>query len=283
MLRQIAGIEKQEEDSLAQSKQFDSMSKDIMELQFKRSGIEQSANATLVEQKRKIQERIDEAELQFRQAMNNSSMAEMDKQRLQEAIDRKKEHKASLLEEYTNTSQRVFPQYVALPKFESDSFVCPTCGQDLPEAVKIQKQEQYEVNSHNHHKKYENDKMEWEQQRKDLLTSISEKGRTLKTEIEKLESEELPTIEKRIKFANEQKVSANGMKNKALEELSTLPVHMDLSDNQEYEALCQEILKKEEALRSVNTGADYRSTLRLQKSELQAELDLVKREDFQNG
>ena len=274
--RQITDIEKREEDSLGQSRQFDAMSKDIMDLQFKRSSIEQSANATLIEQKKEIQKRIDEAELQFRQAMNNSSMAEMDKQRLLEAIERKKEHKASLLEEYTNTSQRVFPQYVALPKFESDSLVCPTCGQELPEAVKIQKQEQYEVNSQNHHEKYEIDKKEWEQQRSDLLTTISEKGRSLKAEIEHLEIEELSEIENRIKSFNELKVVANGAKNKAMEELNLLPNKVDLSDNQEYESLCQEILKKEEALRSVNTGADYRATLRNQKAEIQAELDSVK-------
>ena len=35
LLRQIAGIEKQGENSLAQSRQFDTMSKDIMDLQFK--------------------------------------------------------------------------------------------------------------------------------------------------------------------------------------------------------------------------------------------------------
>ena len=274
--RQIAGIEKQEEDSLAQSKQFDSMSKDIMDLQFKRSGIEQAANVVLIEQKKEIQKRIDEAELQFRQAMNNSSMAEMDKQRLLEAIDRKKEHKASLLQEYTNTSQRIFPQYVALPKFETDSFICPTCGQDLPEDIKIQKLEQYEINSQKHREKYDKEKKDWEQEKADLLTTISEKGRTLKAEIERMEGTELPDIENRLKSSNDQKVVANGAKNKAMEELNALPGQVDLSDNQEYEALCQEILKKEEALRSVNTGADYRATLRLQKAKLQAELDSVK-------
>jgi DNA repair exonuclease SbcCD ATPase subunit len=274
--RQITDIEKQEEDSLAQSRQFDTMSKDIMDLQFKRSSIEQSANATLIEQRKEIQKRIDEAELQFRQAMNNSSMAEMDKQRLLEAIDRKKEHKASLLDEYTNTSQRIFSQYSPLPELGSDVFVCPTCGQELPELVKTQKKDQYEINSQKHREMYESEKKKWEQQRSDLLTSISEKGRALKKELEKLENEELIAIEECLKLANEQKVKSNGSKNKAKEEMNSLPAQVDLSDNQEYESLCQEINKKEEALRSVNTGADYRATLRNQKAEIQAELDSVK-------
>lgn len=274
--RKIADVEKQEDDSLAQSKQLDSMSKDIMDLQFKKSEIERQANSKLVDRKREIQGRIDEAEIQFKQAMNDSSMVEMDKQRVLDAIKRKKEQKTSLLGEYTNVSQNVFPSYSPLQELSSDVFVCPTCGQDLPESVKIQKQEQYEVNSQNYRKKYENDKMEWEQQRKDLLTSISEKGRTIKSEIEKLENEEIPSIDKRIKSSNEQKVAANGTKNKALEEMNALPAQVDLSDNQEYEALCQEIAQKEEALKAVNTGADYRATLRNQKSEIQADLDSVK-------
>ncbi|WP_024294954.1 AAA family ATPase [Lacrimispora indolis] len=273
---QISNIEKQEEDSLAQAKLHDSRTKDIMELQFKRSEIERTGNSKLMEQKKEIQRRIDAAEMQFRKAMNDSTMAEMDKQRVLEAIKRKTEQKASLLVEYTNVSQNVFPSYTPLPDLGSDIFICPTCGQDLPESVKNQKQEQYEVNSQRHRQQYDNDKKEWEQRKLDLLTSISEKGRTLKADIENLESIDLAEVENRLKSANEQKVTANSAKNKALEEMNALPTQIDLSENQEYEALCQEIAKKEEALRAVNTGADYRATLRNQKAEIQAELDSVK-------
>lgn len=274
--RQIADIEKQEEDSLTQTKLHDSRSKDILDLQFKRSEIERVANGKLVEQKKEIQKLIDDAELQFRQAMNDSSMAEMDKQRVLEAIKRKKEQKASLLHEYTSVSQNVFPSYSPLPELNSDMLVCPTCGQKLPESVKAQKEAEYEENSRKHRQQYESDKKDWEQKRLDLLASISEKGRTLKAEIESMEGTEFAEIEDRIKLANEQKVVANGAKNKALEEMNALPVRMDLSDNQEYEAICLEISKKEEALKAINTGADYRATLRNQKADIQAELDSLK-------
>lgn len=274
--RQIADIEKQEEDSLAQAKLHDSKSRDIMDLQFKRSEIERVGNSKLVEQKKEIQHRIDEAEMQFRKAMNDSSMAEMDKQRVLGAIERKKEQKASLLQEYTNVSQNVFPSYSPLPELNSDMLVCPTCGQDLPESVKAQKEAEYEENSRKHRQQYESDKKDWEKHKLDLLASISEKGRTLKAEIERMEGTEFAEIEDRIKMANEQKVAANGAKNKALEEMNTLPARVDLSDNQEYEAICLEISKKEEALKAINTGADYRATLRNQKADIQAELDSVK-------
>ncbi len=274
--RQISDIEKQEEDSLAQAKLHDSKSRDIMDLQFKRSEIERVGNSKLVEQKKEIQHRIDEAEVQFRKAMNDSSMAEMDKQRVLGAIERKKEQKASLLQEYTNVSQNVFPSYSPLPELNSDMLVCPTCGQELPESVKAQKEAEYEENSRKHRQQYESDKKDWEKHKLDLLASISEKGRTLKSEIESMEGTEFAEIEDRIKLANEQKVVANGAKNKALEEMNALPARVDLADNQEYEAICLEISKKEEALKAINTGADYRATLRNQKADIQAELDSLK-------
>ncbi|PJJ27751.1 AAA family ATPase [Lacrimispora celerecrescens] len=274
--RQIADIEKQEEDSLAQAKLHDSRSKDIMDLQFKRSEIERVANGKLVEQKKEIQKRIDDAELQFRQAMNDSSMAELDEQRINDAIERKKEQKASLLKEYNKISESTFPPYIALPELGSDVLICPTCGQDLPESVKAQKREQYEENSREHLQQYESNKKKWELHNAEHLASISEKGRLLKAEIENLESVELLEVAKRLKSANEQKVVANSVKNKAMEELNSLPVKVDLTDNQEYEAICMEIFKKEEALKYVNTGADYRATLRNQKAEIQVELDSVK-------
>ncbi|WP_312432728.1 AAA family ATPase [Lacrimispora sp.] len=274
--RQIADVEKQEDDSLAQSKQLDSMSKDIMDLQFKKSEIERQANSKLVDRKKETQVRIDDAEIQFRQAMNDSSMAEMGRKRIEDNILRKRVEKSQLLNEYTKISEEVFPEYNPLPELSENALICPTCGQELTEEGKAQKRKDHEAESQKHLLNYETGKEVWEHKKAERLASISEKGRTLKTEIEKLEIEELPAVEKHIKSVNEQKVAANSAKNKAMEELNALPAQVDLSENQEYEALCQEISKKEEALKSVNTGADYRAMLRNQKAEIQVELDSVK-------
>lgn len=274
--RQIAEIEKQEDNSLAQATEYEAMSKDILDLQFKKSEIERQTYSNLAKQKKEIQKRIDEAEIQFRQAMNDSSMAEMDKKRIEDNISRKKAEKAQLLKDYTLLSEETFCNYIPLPELSEDALTCPTCGQELPGAVKAQKRAEYDENSRKQRQQYENDKTEWERRQEDRKTAINIKGQALKMEIEKLEKEELPTIEERLKSANERKVTANGAKNKALEELNAIPDKADLSDNQEYESLCQEIAKKEEALKSVNTGADYRATLRNRKAKIQAELDSVK-------
>jgi len=68
---QIAKIVAQEDDSLAQSREQDSMSKDIMDLQFRKSDIERLANAELIQQRKIIQGKIDDADNSFKDAMHS--------------------------------------------------------------------------------------------------------------------------------------------------------------------------------------------------------------------
>lgn len=273
---QIVAVEKQEEDSLAQVRELDSMSKDIMDLQFKKSDIEQKANASLIEQRRVIQKRIDEFDVEFSKAVNDTNMAELDKQRLNGTIYRKKEDKAKLLEEWKELNAAAYPEYVPLQQLTETDLICPTCGQALPKDVKIGKLAAYEEKSQKHRALYDNDKSIWENERQKKIENLVFSGKALQEEVEKLEHVKLPEIEKSIKALVNKKMDLTEYKNKALEELNTLPVQADLSENQEYEALCLEIAKKEEAMRSVNTNTDYRTTLKTKKAELQGELDSVK-------
>lgn len=274
--RQIADVEKQEEDSLAQSKQFESMSKDIMDLQFKKSDIERQANSKLVEQKKEIQGRIDEAEIQFRQAVNDSSMNEMDRKRIEDAIKRKEEQLAKAREEYHLIIKETPIPFKEIPKPSKDDTICPTCGQEYPESKKTELLERYKEECKRNQQKYDEYLKRWQHEHEKRESHVIDVGNGLAREVAELKEKELLAIDNKSKSANEQKVAANSAKNKAMEELNDLPDHVDLSENQEYEALCQEISKKEEALKSVNTGADYRATLRNQKAEIQAELDSVK-------
>lgn len=273
---QIADVEKQEEDSLAQGRELDAMSKDIMDLKFKCSDIEREANAGLIEKKRKIQKRIDDAEMEFRQALNESGMLELDKQRVERNIASKTEEKDKLLDEWKRLSKASYPKYAPLLQMDESTLVCPTCGQNLPDDVKAKKLADYEENSRKHLEKYNTDKELWETDRANRMNIIAEAGKALRAEINNLEQVELPAIEQKNKDVADKKVAANAAKTKAMTELSALPGKVDLSENQEYEAICREISKKEEALKAMNTGADYRVTLKAKKAELQTELDSVK-------
>ena len=75
--------------------------------------------------------------------------------------------------------------------------------------------------------------------------------------------------------AKADKIAANKTKTEAMAELAAFPAKMDLSENQVYEKLIAEIQKCEEAMRAMNTGADYRKQLRTEKAEWEKQLKEV--------
>ena len=62
--------------------------------------------------------------------------------------------------------------------------------------------------------------------------------------------------------------------------LSQLPSAPDLSENQEYIALVDEIRKKEEALMLIDDGTKFRKEIQQKRSFIQSELDSVNAEFF---
>lgn len=273
---QINEIERQEEDTLAQGQKLSEMSNNIIELNFKKSDIERTANSGLIDRKREWQKQIDDAESKIRQAINESSMAIMDKQRVERSITDKKEEKDRLLAEWQSINNATYPDYVPLTRLSENDLICPTCGQSLPENVRSKKLAEYEDNIKKHQVQYEHDKSIWNDERTKNMENIEAKGKALKAEISALEQQDIPELEQKIKEASQKKITANTAMEMAQRELSKLPDAVDLSDNQEYEALCLEISRKEEALRSMNTNAEYRAALKTKKRDLQTELDNTK-------
>ena len=141
----------------------------------------------------------------------------------------------------------------------------------MPEELKQKKIESFEADKKQHWEKYEAEKVAFEGGRNKVLERICEEGKACVEKINKA-NEDLKAAEKSLESAKADKMSANAEKNKAMEELTALPGEVDLSDNQEYEALCLEIQTKEEALQNMNTGADYRSQLRTEKTEWEEQL-----------
>lgn len=267
----IAEIDRKIEDSTATISEYDEKSKNIIELKMKQSEIVRIANEGLVQQKRDIQKRIDKAEDDFRAAMQNQKMAELEIERLNRIVESNKTLRAELSKRVEVEEAKEFPEYVGLEPLAENALVCPTCGQDLPEELRQKKIESFEADKKRHWEKYEAEKAAYEDGRNKALERICEEGKACVEKINKA-CEDLKAAEKTLESAKTDKMSANADKNKATEELAALPEEVDLSDNQEYEALCLEIQAKEEALRNMNTGADYRSQLRDEKADWEEQL-----------
>lgn len=275
LIDQIAEIERQEEDSLSQAKELEAMSKDILELQFQKSEIERMANSALIAQRQKIQERIDSVDKKLRSATNDCSMAELDIQRLELAIQRKKKEKVDLITEYNSVGEATYPEYQPIPALTENDLNCPTCGQELPEDMRAHNQTLWLEREEKNRSQYELAKANFEESKAKKLVDIVEEGNRCKKEISKFKDELAETMVK-IESVAEQKALFYKEIGEAKAMLEALPIRADLSENQEYEALVLEIQKKEEAMRSANSGADYRAILKEKKAEIQSELDNVK-------
>ena len=275
LMDQIVEIEHQEEDSLSQAKELETMSKDILELQFQKSEIERMANSALIAQRQKIQERIDSVDKKLRSATNDCSMAELDIQRLELAIQRKKKEKVDLITEYNSVGEATYPEYQPIPALTENDLNCPTCGQELPEDMRAHNQTLWLEREEKNRSQYELAKANFEESKAKKLVDIVEEGNRCKKEISKFK-DELAETKAKIESVAEQKALFYKEIGEAKAMLEALPIRADLSENQEYEALVLEIQKKEEAMRSANSGADYRAILKEKKAEIQSELDNVK-------
>lgn len=267
----IAEIDQKIEDSTAAVTEYDEKSKNIIELKMKQSENIRIANEGLVKQKREIQKRIDKAENDFQVAMQKQKMAELEIERLNRIVESNKTLRAELAKKVETEEAKTFPEYVEPEPLSSAALVCPTCGQDLPEELKQRKIECFEKDKKLHWEKYEADKGKFEADQSELLDKICQEGKACVEKINKAK-EDLETAKNFLESAKADKITANADKTKAMEELAALPEQVDLSNNQEYEALCMEIQAKEEALRNMNTGADYRTQLRDEKTEWETQL-----------
>lgn len=273
---QIIETEHQQEDSEAAIKEYDKHSNEILRLKGEMREISDKANHSLNEERRAIQNRKDEAQRGFKDSRQKIQMTELDIARCKEAIERQEKEKKHLQDEWRAERAKTFPEYEELPKLTEDDLVCPTCGQALPEERKQEKIARHGQDEEDHRRAYEADRQAFEANKKDALALITQKGNAAVASI-KDKQEELKRLEADLEQAKADSMRFNKEESEAMEALSKLPIHADLSDNQEYEALQLQVSKMEEALRSMGTGADYRSQLRIKLSGLREELSAVEK------
>lgn len=254
----IDSIKAQLDDSEKARAEWQKKSDNIMELQFKKSDLERAATDKLKEERRSVQALVDAAEDGFNSAVRAHNDAERQIKDLEQENQRKENQKANLLAKWRVEKAAIFNEIT------QDDLLCPTCGQPLPESLKAQK-----IAS------YEKDKEAFEKEKQEILQNISVSGNKLNEEI-RANNEKIADLKLIIQQAKDDKMKYNSEKSVAMERLNKLPESPDMSENQEYLALCREIETKEEALRSENSGSNYRMALQGQMEEAQRELDAVK-------
>ena len=272
--RNLDEINQKMESTTAAVDEYSEKQRHIMELKAKQSTIENAAIETLNKQRREAQKRIDLAEDDFRTAMQAQKECELELERLDRVIAESKAQRDKLMEEYSEVKGSQFHAYEPLPELKADEFVCPTCGQILPEEKKEELINARVEREKNHADKYEVTKREFESYKKEKIAYINERGSECAANIKECEANKVEVATK-LEAAKNRKISANKEKTEAMEALEKIPVVPDLSENQLYEKLVLEIKTCEDGLRSMNTGADYREQLKGQKVKWEQELEEV--------
>lgn len=273
---QIDDVERQQEYADSAAKEYDKVSAEIIRVKGKMRAIFDNTEDSLLEKRKAIQSRIYESDNAFNQAESQHKLAIMDIERGKATIERNEQEKPKIKSLYDSEMKKMYPPYEELEALNEDALVCPTCGQDLPEELRNQKILAYEERKEQHRKQYEEGNLRFEEEKKKRLVDIVEQGKSIEAAI-KADRDKIAQLEKQIEQYKADKILYNGKKNKATEELAKLAKKPDLSENQEYKSLQTELSNLEESQRNMDTGADYRSHLKIKLSGLREELSVVEK------
>ncbi|MEG1901798.1 MAG: AAA family ATPase [Clostridium sp.] len=262
---QISEKEKMLSDNVKICEEFQKASDGILECNFKMNGIYQEANDNLIKKRRETKHIIDAEEDKFNEAHKKQTSEELCIERLKKDIAKNEEERNLLKESYMYASSVEFDESKWV--FDENATICPNCEREYP-ADRIN---QIKSDFMNKKKKAIDD---FTSSKEKTLESISVKGTTL-VQLIKRDTQAIADAEERIKKYKDEKISANGLKNKAMEELKAIPEKPDLSGNQEYDQLVLECEQKKKAMDSMNNGADYRTQITSEISRIREELEEV--------
>lgn len=243
LVEQISELDNQENGFSSKMEEWNKANDDLMALNKKKQEIENAANQESAQQKRSIQTNIDRFnnELMVNQSRIVLIGSEIDREEM--LINHNKQYKDKLLSQYKEEKAR---------KFDESSKNCPYCGQELPE---------YRISEM---------VAEFESKRSKKLDEIGKSGKEMQEAIQKGEGKiaqykkDIEDLQNRIKQLNQEKQAEEAK----LAEIKG----PDLSINQEYVSLCEEIQKKQEFIVNMDTGATERSQIKIKRLGLQEEL-----------
>ena len=252
LLEQIEDAEKRMEDSGAVFEDYQKKVDQINEVRLKISQIEQSEKEKLSKRRASVQERIDLADRSFDKAQGEHSKLEEKVKEAQGQIRENDQKRKLLGEDYRKTKEETL---------DEGTLICPTCGQEFPTEKKEVITKNFAVS-----------KQQQMQEAVDKANSLKKKSEELDQNVE--------SYKKQIEQLKADKIKYMKERNSASLELDNLPLQPDLSDNQEYEMLCQEVKAMQEVLDGMNSGANIRSQIKIQLSGLREELTEVERKIF---
>ena len=264
---QIAELESQMDDTNAQYEQWQRQSDEILQKKMDLNEYVRQVNTGLVEQKSRINRELMELQQKLRDSQNAFKMAELDKQQCEQNFERYNKERDSILADWKEWNSKRFDE--GAWQFDESALVCPMCGQDLP-AGEIEKRKC------DFFTRKEDAVIKFNTEILDRLNALEKNGTEAMAAIKAASTGINSASDKMAELALQSGAIKKEIAAKEAE-LAALPESMDLSGNQEFQAMQAEVIAMEEAHNSMTSAADIRSQLKIAISGKNEELLAVQR------
>lgn len=246
--KQINNLAEQENSASKASEALTQINSAIMQKQFDLGELKRKANDDLMNQRREIQRRIDDAGYSFSDAIREYEKTEREIQQKQELMESNRSYREVLLKNYEEVKNM---------QVNKDTLCCPMCKQMLPPEQKETKLEEFQSN------------------KQKSLADVVKNGKQVSANIEAFEKE-IAVLREKLESCKANKVEQNKRKTAAMEELAKLPQQVEISGSLDYQAISAEIQKMEKKAQEMGTGSGYLNQLKQKKQDLITQLDRIK-------
>lgn len=247
---QLEAVRKQRDDTSQAYKVVEEIQAEIMQTKLDIGGIESRANESLDERRREARRIHDDLESKAYELFQKRQRKERELKQLQDSIEEKEKLRTSLGEKYKKAR--------AMNLDESET-VCKMCGQVLPTD------------------RIDQIRADFEKNRKTIVDKISHDGNKVKSEIDEIKSK-LSSLQSEIAALKVAWNNAITEKSKAYEAMNSIPASVDISENQEYQALQTKLSNLEAQLGNMDTGENLKKQLEIRERGIREELDAVNRQ-----
>lgn len=266
---------RQKEQQLSDSgKAYDELSYEIVGLKKSRDAIVSNAAEALQEEKKKIVSLLNDRRFKQKQEEDNLRVLE-NFLSTAEKPERIQQRITVLQEKYKQTYASTFDETalnaIQNEKFDPESAICPTCGQNLPEEqverLKTEFEQKKQERIHAELAKKEQFKADKQQKLKDITEEgnsevarrkeVEEKRKDIESQIEQTKKN-ISTLASEIAQKNQ--------------ELEKLPSEPDMSGNEEYQAVVAEIQKKQEQLDGLTNNSEENAAVQSERMSAEKEL-----------
>lgn len=256
----------------------------VMQLKMDRSDVQNRESTILMEKRRKAVSEYNEAEEKvislkkqadsiafgIESAFRQKELAETDRDKF---ADEWRREKASVFQE-----MKPFPDYISLPELTEDDLTCPTCGQSLPKEVREKRIYDYEErkkNSEESYKKakteyeerYISDKEKFEKNRENNLKSITEKGQKSADCVREYQKT-INDKQQELEVVNAEIAKREETLKEKKEILDSIPAFADISKNEEYQKISEQILSLENEIEEMSKETVGKTELEAKKAVL---------------